>query len=147
MKSTGFRSLSEKKKKEMRHVIEVWQRRQLPVSLLEEGLRILSEEKRPTANELTKEDGGVADFACVWGKWTRPKLALTKEDAMLLLELVTGIRKVAFNDELAKDMVGIASSVLLDGKRLPARFTDPAMEPLRGILRGFDPTVNQSALF
>jgi hypothetical protein len=141
-----FRTLSEERKSAMRSVIKEWKRRGAPPALLEEALTALSSGKRERAFDLIGSGSEVAGIVCTYGKGSRPKLALSKEDASLLLELVSDLRKCGASEEITSGMIGIACDVVLGGAK-PSDFSDPKWKPVFDVLSGFDPKVKQRSLF
>jgi hypothetical protein len=139
-------SLSDKKKEGMRTVVSQWKRTGASVSVLEEGLRLLSEPSRSPARELCRSDSKAAGIACTYGKGSKPKLALSREDAKALLDLLRRIKAAAPDTDSEKKMVEAAASVLLEGKGLSS-LTGPEWEPLRRLLSELDPALAQSAFF
>jgi hypothetical protein len=147
MADSKLNSLTQRQKKDMRSVVNAWKRSGAATQVLEEGLRLLSSEKRPTANEISKWDTEVMAVTCTWGKGYRNKLTLSKADASLLLELVSQIRSAADGEENAKKMVGLASGLFFDGEKPPKTLRDPSWEPLLRIVREVAPSLCQATMF
>lgn len=147
MADSKLNALTTRQKKDMRNVVNAWKRSGAATEVLEEGLRLLSSDKRPTANEISKWDTEVMAVTCTWGKGYRNKLTLSKPDASLLLELVTQIRGAAGNEENAKKMVGLAAGLFFDGAQPPKTLRDPSWEPLLRVVREVAPSLCQAAMF
>jgi hypothetical protein len=145
MKSTVFANLSEKRKGDVRVFSESWNRLGNNVGLLEEGLRYLSSDGREPASALLGADSEIAGLCCTYGKGSRAKLTLSKEDAAMLLRIVEAIRKAGVSEELTSKMISKAFSILVDG-RLP-REEDQVSRRLFDILGASDPALKQGSLF
>jgi hypothetical protein len=145
---THFNRLSPCTKERMKSVIDNWKRSKMSVGVLAEGLALLAEDERQSAAALLKRNGTDAvNVAAGYGKGTRAKLALEKEDAKMLLEVVSEIREIEKDEEKLKHMIEMAAAILLKGERPPNAFRDPAYEKLMEVLAQFHPAVVQRALF
>ncbi|HSB46855.1 MAG TPA: hypothetical protein VLD37_02490 [Candidatus Bilamarchaeum sp.] len=139
--------LPEERKQPMRELVGRWKRTGAAVSVLEESLITLSALKRASAQQLLETNGSpVAAIACTYGRGSRAKLALPKEDAKLLLALVHEISSCKQDEPTKLRMMDKAVSVLLGGQA-PATLSDPKWKPLLDILGGFDPAIKQGSLF
>ena len=142
-----FSKLSPERRSGMLQLIRRWKGTGSGTELLEEGLRVLSAKKRESASEiLDNEISEISAMACVYGRGRRPKLAVSREEAALLLELVAGINGTQADQATKREMVGLAADVLLSGQK-PSTLADPRWKPLLDLLSGFEPGVRQSALF
>lgn len=143
-----FRLISDERKGAMRQAIAEWRRSKGSTTVLIEGLRVLASPNRPTADSFMRDnDSKVVSVVCTYGKRYRSKLMLPKEDAAILLDVVTDIKAAAKTEYAARKMVVMAASILLDGEKPPATLTDPRWEPLLRVLSSFDPMVGQAPLF
>ncbi len=155
MAGSSLNSLTERQKKDMRHVVTAWKRTGAETQVLEEGLWLLSSHKRPSADKISRWDRRNEDefdrdimaIACTWGKGYRNKLTLSRQDASLLLGLVSQIRAAAGSEDAAKRMVELAAGLFFDGERPPRTLRDPSWEPLLQIVREVAPSLCQAALF
>ncbi|MFN7991460.1 MAG: hypothetical protein U0R44_04860 [Candidatus Micrarchaeia archaeon] len=147
MKSVLFTRISGQRKEEVGKFVDSWKRSSHPVDTLEEGLRYLTSPKRETALQLMDSDSPIVGICCGYGKGSRPKLALSRADASLLLDIVVEIRKAGDGAELTKEMVRKAFSILLDGRVPASAEGDPALKRLLDILGQKDPGLKQGSLF
>ncbi|MCI0503968.1 hypothetical protein L0Y65_04620 [Candidatus Micrarchaeota archaeon] len=147
MAGSKLNNLTDRQKKAMGYVVSAWKKSGETFATLEEGLRVLSSDKRPTANAISTSEESYMAVACGYGKGYRNKLTLSKEDAALLLELVVPIRREACCEESAKKMVELAAGVLLDGRAVPKTITDPSWERVLRVLAEVAPSAGQSRMF
>lgn len=148
MKQVDFRSISDERKGSMRYVFNQWKRVKGSTKILEESLRILASDRRPTADRFLRDDESKASHLyATYGTGYRCKLSLSKKDATILLGLVTSIREISADEREARKMVRRAFSMLLDGDKPASTLSDPRWEPLLKVLREFEPSVNQVPLF
>ncbi len=145
---THFNRLSPCTKERMKSVISSWKRSKATVGVLAEGLALLAEDDRQSAAELLKNNGTEAvNVAAGYGRGSRAKLALEKDDAKILLEVVSEIREIEKDEDKLKHMVEMAAAILLDGERPPNQFQDKAYEKLMEVLAQFHPMALQRDLF
>ena len=145
---THFNRLSPCTKERMKSVISGWRRSDKSVAVLAEGLALLADDERQSAAELLKRNGTEAvNVAAGYGKGIRAKLALEKEDAKMLLEVVSEIREIEKDEDKLKHMVEMAAKILLDNERPPNKFEDAAYERLMEVLAQFHPMALQRDLF
>lgn len=146
--STQFSRLSAGKKAKMRQVVDSWKRSGKTVAVLQEGLRMLCEDGRQSAQEICSDEiGQDVGFICTYGKGTRPKLALDKQDAKTLYDLVTRIRDLGCNEQETAFLVDVAMATALNGKKPPLMVRGEAVEKFLKILSELDPRAIQSSLF
>ncbi|MEW6723127.1 MAG: hypothetical protein AB1324_07725 [Candidatus Micrarchaeota archaeon] len=134
----------------MRSFVESWKRSGTALTVLEESLIVLASDNRPSALELLNaeapsRESRIAGISCTYGKGSIPRLALSKKDASLLLELVAALRKNSETEESARRMVVAAADMLL-GNAKPSTLADPSWKPLLKVLSGFDPAIGQGEL-
>lgn len=143
-----FNRLSAGKKAQMKSVISIWKKVGGTSEVLAEGLAMLADSNRDSAEFMINniESRSVA-VAATFGKGRRAKLALEKDDAQMLLEVVEAIRGIDCTELEHKQMIEVAASILLDGKQPTDFFVNGAYEPLRKVLEQFDPKVSQGSLF
>jgi fructose-1-phosphate kinase PfkB-like protein len=143
-----FNRLSPGTKEQMKTVIDSWKRSGKPSVVLAEGLAMLAEDGRECAANMIKRNGTpAASVAATYGKGTRAKLALEKDDARLLLEVVSEIREIEKDEEKLRHMIDMAAAILLNGEHPPNVFNDRAYEKLMEVLSQFHPLVVQRSLF
>jgi hypothetical protein len=148
MKYTQLAAVSEERKQPMRDLVKRWKNTGAGVSVLEESLRVLSADKRSSALSILGSDAGpIGSIVCTYGKGSRPKLALEKEDAKLLLTLVREISACNEDVSTRSRMMDIAASVILGGEKPPSTLSDPKWKPLLDIIGSFDPSIKQGSLF
>ncbi len=148
MARLNFQKISSERKQKMREVLSNWERSGTPVCLLEEGLQLLTSPKRPTMSSLSTQGRyKLMGIIYTFGTGSKPRLTLTKDDAQVLLELVSELRKHARNEEALATLVDKATSVLLQGQKNHLASTDEMGDVLRKVLQEFDPMVNQDSLF
>ncbi|MFH0884958.1 MAG: hypothetical protein V1861_04570 [Candidatus Micrarchaeota archaeon] len=147
MAGSTLNNLTARQKKDMEYVVSAWKRSGESTAVLEEGLRVLSSPKRPTADAISRADHPYVAVACNYGKRYRDKLTLSKADASLMLGFVVPIRQVAQDEESAKKMVGLVAGVLLNGLVPPKTLTDPSWEPVLRVIREVAPSLNQRPMF
>lgn len=145
---THFNRLSPCTKKRMKSVIANWKKSDATAGVLAEGLALLAEDDRQSAAALLKCNGTEAvNVAAGYGKGARAKLALEKDDARMLLEVISEIREIEKDEEKLKTMIEMAARILLDGEVPPNQFDDPSYEKLMEVLSQFQPTTVQRSLF
>jgi hypothetical protein len=147
MSGSKLNNLTDRQKKAMGYVVSAWKKSGATTAVLEEGLKVLSSVKRPTADAISRRESPFMAVACNYGKGYRDKLTLSKEDASIMLEFVVPIRKAAQGEESAKQMIGMAAGVLLNGMVPPKTLTDPSWEPVLRVIREVAPALNQRQLF
>ncbi|MCI0559088.1 MAG: hypothetical protein MN733_11375 [Nitrososphaera sp.] len=148
MKYTQITALSEERRQPMRELVKRWKGTGSPVSALEESLKLLSRDKRSSALSLIgSADRDIATITCTYGKGSRPKLALDKADARMLLVLVSEISSCNEDETMKSRMMDIAASVIIGGEKPPSTLTDPRWKPLLDLIGSFDPTIKQGSLF
>jgi hypothetical protein len=146
--TSSLKRFSLKSKGKMHQVVQSWKGTGLSVEILKEGLRLLSKPKRERASALVADEYCHASrFVCMYGKGRAPKLALQKNHARILLELVKNVLDISKTEAEAVKRVEIASSVLLSRQKPPFALSDRKWQPLLEVMSSFDPTVNQLALF
>ena len=142
-----FSKLSSEKKSDMLQLVRRWKETGSATSVLEEGLKVLSSPKRDRAFDIAESHiRDIAAIACVYGKGSRPKLALSRENAKLLFELVHDINQTGEDAAMKSQMVEIAAKVLLSGDK-PSTLLDARWKPLLDLLGNLEPNVRQSWLF
>lgn len=140
--------LTDRQKSELSRVVQRWKASGKPTEVLEEGLKMLTRAKRPSADQIVGEDSPCAVVACDYGKRYRFKLSLSREDASILLGMVKSLREAAQNDETtARKMVELAAGVVLEGKAVPTTITDPSWGPVLRLLSEVAPSLQQRELF
>lgn len=145
---THFNRLSPCTKQRMKSVITNWKRSDATVGVLAEGLALLADDERQSAQAMLKRNGTDAvNVATDYGKGIRAKLALEKDDARMLLEVVSEIREIEKDEDKLRHMIEMAARILLDGEVPPNKFEDPAYEKLMEVLAQFQPTTVQRSLF
>lgn len=143
-----FNRLSPGTKERMKSVIDSWKRSKKPSVVLAEGLALLAQDERECAASMIKRNGTPAtNVATTYGKGHRAKLALEKDEARLLLEVVTDIREIENDEEKLRHMIDMAAAILLKGEHPPNVFKDKAYEKLLEVLSQFHPLVVQRSLF
>jgi hypothetical protein len=148
MKYTRISALSEERKQPMRELVKRWKDTGSTVSVLEESLNTLSRDKRNSALMLIgSAERDIATITCTYGKGSRPKLALEKADARMLLVLVSEISACKEDETMKSRMMEIAASVIIGGQKPPSTLTDPKWKPLLDLIGSFDPTIKQGSLF
>lgn len=142
-----FSKLPEERKQGMLQLVRRWKDTGSATTILEEGLRVLSSDKRERAYDIVERHvREIAAIACVYGKGSKPKLALSKEDARMLLELVHDINGTDTDQSTKSQMVEIAAKVLFSGER-PSTLSDARWKPLLALLGEMEPKVLQGSLF
>ncbi len=145
---THFNRLSPDTKSRMKSVIDNWKKTGKSAVVLAEGLSLLSQDDRESAASIINHNGTpAAAVAATYGKGIRAKLALEKDDAKLLLEVVSEIREIEKDETKLRNMIDMAAAILLDGGHPPNVFSDPAYEKLMEVLVQFHPMVVQRSLF
>jgi hypothetical protein len=145
MKSTVFANLSGQRKADVRQFFDSWQRAGAKTGVLEEGLRYLSSDSREPASALLGSGSELAGLCCTYGKGPRARLSLSKQDAAMLLDLVTAIRQAGADEQLTSRMISSAFNILIDG-RIP-QDGDDALRRLMDALGARDPGLKQGSLF
>ena len=147
MKSTVFANLSEKRRAGVQHLIDSWKRQGNGVDVLEESLRYLSSDSREPASALLGTESEVADLCCTYGKGPRARLALSKDDASMLLTIVIKIREAGASEEMTSRMISRAFSILIVGRLPSSGQSDDTSRKLLDILGVSDPGLKQGSLF
>ncbi len=147
MTHSKLNSLTPRQKKAMGYVVGAWRRSGESTRVLEEGLRVLSSRRRPTADAISRSEQPYMAVACNYGKRYRDRLTLTKADAAIMLEFVQPIRRAARDEEEARKMVELAAGVLFNGQAPPKTLADPSWEPLLRIIADVAPSAAQRPLF
>ena len=140
MKRSYFMRLTEEHRTELGKFIKLWKTSKHGTKVLEDGLRYLSSDERKPAVELIKRGRTeIGDIACVYGRGARPKLSLSKEDAIHLLEVVVEIRSAGGSEEQTAGLMEMVFSALLEGKKAEGK----ALK----IVSGFQAGAGQGELF
>lgn len=147
MAGSKLSNLTERQKKDMGYVVSAWMKSGGTTAVLEEGLKVLSSGKRPTADAISRAELPFMAVACNYGKGYRDKLTLSKGDASLMLEFVVPIRQAACCEESARKMVELAAGVFLNGLAPPKTITDPSWEPVLRVIREVAPSLGQRTMF
>jgi hypothetical protein len=147
MTRSKLNELTVRQKADMGYVAKAWARSGQTTRVLEDGLRVLASDKRPTADEIARREDPFTAVTCKYGKGYRDKLTLSKEDAAIMLEAVVQLRKEAHDEKGAKKIINLAAGVLFDGIPVPKTITDPSWEPVLRLIRETAPSLGQSLMF
>jgi len=133
------------RKQRMLAVLRQW--KDIGFADLKEGLKLLADPNRPTAQKIQDTRAPeIAGVFCTYGKGIRPKTALDREDAEVLLELVSRLEK-AMQTEVVPAAMELAGQLLLNGQDLSNKtVADKLLDPLLKILREFDGNAGQMNL-
>ncbi len=140
-------ALTDAQKARMLKVVKAWERSGFGTKVLEDGLRILSDENRPRSDTVLRKNPAEAVVVCGYGSGARSKHTLERDEAAFLLRVVLPIRSRTLVEESARSLVQKASAVLLEGQQIPKTIADPSWEPLIKILADVAPCLNQSTMF
>lgn len=137
--------IAPERKQRMLAVLGKW--KDIGLADLKTGLELLASPNRPTAQVVMDTRlPEVAGVFCVYGKGIKPKAALDREDAQVLLELISRLEQ-AIETEVLPAVLDVAGQVLLNGHDLSHRtVADKLLGPLLKILREFDPKAGQMNL-
>ena len=146
--TSSLKRFSQKTKVQMHQVVKDWKDTGHSVEILKEGLMLLAKPKRERASALVADEYcHASSFVCIFGKGRAPKLALQRNHARVLLELVRNVLDISRTEAQAVKRVEIATSVLLSRQKPPFALSDKKWRPLLEVMSSFDPTVNQLGLF
>lgn len=138
--------LPKARKEAMMELVRRWKRTGSGTDVLEEGLRLMSAEKRQSAAGLLAREDPLSAIACTYGRGSRPKLALSKDDASALLRLVSDVNRTGETPAMKSQMVEIAAGIFLRGEK-PETLSDPKWKPLLDLIGSLEPGVRQGSLF
>jgi len=147
MAGSKLNNLTDRQKKDMGYVVSAWKRSGESTAVLAEGLKVLSSDKRPTADAISRDDAPYMAVACNYGKGYRDKLTLSREDASLMLEFVVPLRGAARNERGAREMVEMAAGVIINGQPIPKTLANPLWEPVLRVIAEVAPSLNQRPMF
>jgi hypothetical protein len=145
--NSQFKHLSPGTRGQMTALVKRWKLVEAAPAVLVEGLQMLAADERKTAAEIIKANPPSAAIATTYGKGTKPKLALDKGDAQLLLEIVTSLNEIATEERPLAELLDLSMAVLVQQEQRPGLFSDESYAPLRRVITQFEPSAGQMALF
>lgn len=143
-------NLTEDRKKRLKEFRDNWVRSDTPVRIAEQALRFTVAKNRDGFRFHDHDEAeAVRSLVYTYGEGPRPKMLLTRKEAMFLLDVLSDLRshvKGTRNQDNMADILEKATSVLIDGARPPRTITDRSWEPILEVLKEIYPIVNQTTL-